>query len=336
MKKLLSIILSSVLSVCSVTAFSADTIRIVLNGTDLNMSVPSQIIDGRTMVPLRGIFQHLGATVEWNQETRTITSQKDGTEVIMQVDNPVMTVNGETIVLDVAPVIVNDNTLVPVRAIAESYNMRVNWYDEDKVVAISDITPLIPGDYVFDYESYEIMDHNNAYVTIGKTKYYAAIPEELNIVRERCYANHEIFCDDIWYRSSETTMRFNTGSYSGEGIFVSFDDFLTDYKERWPSSTDTYESIYFEPVRIGKHLGCIYINKHIQPFIEATDPEIKELQDLTESMGLLDKSDKITYEGVAYIINPDDYSDVCHLEIYTTDETKVDMIKSIITSLRTE
>ena len=127
---------------------SADGIKVILNGNELDFTddegnkVEPQIINDRTMVPMRKIFEALGAEIRWNPVDRAVLATKEGLEIGLQIDNMNATVtnNGETneIVLDAAPVIVDGRTLVPVRFIAESLNKNVIWDEEDRNVIITD------------------------------------------------------------------------------------------------------------------------------------------------------------------------------------------------------
>lgn len=112
-------------------------ISVQLNGILLNFDQPPIIVGGRTMVPLRAIFEQLGAAIEWNGETKTVTAVKEAITVSMQIDNPVISVNGNPITLDVAPIIVNGRTLVPARAVAESFGANVSWNGESRTVVIT-------------------------------------------------------------------------------------------------------------------------------------------------------------------------------------------------------
>jgi len=143
---------------CSVSAEESvttpPTIRVLLNGTELKFDVPPQIIDGRTMVPMRVIFEALGATVEWDEVTKTVTAMKDNIGMRLRIGSPNMAVvkmnidssgkviNAENpeikaITLDVPPQIVNSRTLVPVRAIAECFGAEVTWDEKSKTVTIT-------------------------------------------------------------------------------------------------------------------------------------------------------------------------------------------------------
>ena len=89
------------------------------------------------MVPLRAIFEALGASVEWDDATKTVTSVKGDTTVKLTIGNAAITVNGEDKALDVPAQIVDSRTLVPVRAIAESFGCDVAWDDATKTVTIT-------------------------------------------------------------------------------------------------------------------------------------------------------------------------------------------------------
>ena len=93
------------------------------------------------MVPMRAIFEALGATVDWNEAEQSITSTREGITIYMAIDNPVITVNGEGITLDVAPVKINDRTLVPIRAVAESFEAEVLWDEDAQRVDIKTASP---------------------------------------------------------------------------------------------------------------------------------------------------------------------------------------------------
>ena len=132
-----------------------DSIKVMQDGqyidfTDANGNkVEPQIINDRTMVPFRKIFNSLGVSDEnitWIAETRTIVAKKDNIEIELQIENNVAekTVSGETttITLDAAPVIYESRTLVPVRFIAESMEKLVGWDKYNRTVIIIDMAKI--------------------------------------------------------------------------------------------------------------------------------------------------------------------------------------------------
>lgn len=104
-------------------------ISVYLNGKKLSFDVQPQIINGRTMVPMRKIFEELGTVVGWNNNTRTAVAVRKGDVVRIAIGGQYMTCNGEQKLLDSPAVVISGRTLVPVRAIAESLNCDVEWYD---------------------------------------------------------------------------------------------------------------------------------------------------------------------------------------------------------------
>ncbi len=143
------LILTISILMLSVPVFAGNDILVQLNGdivdfTDSNgLKVEPQIINNRTMVPMRKIFEVLGADVKWDGTTKSITANTEELDIGLQINNKMATVkekNGETknITLDSAPVIVNNRTLVPVRFIAESLDNKVGWDAKNRAVIIID------------------------------------------------------------------------------------------------------------------------------------------------------------------------------------------------------
>lgn len=60
-------------------------IKIYVDGTELECDSPAFIENGNTMVPIRNIFEHLNAKVDWNNDTKTITAKKEDTEITLQI-----------------------------------------------------------------------------------------------------------------------------------------------------------------------------------------------------------------------------------------------------------
>jgi len=119
-------------------------ISVELNGSRIAFDQPPVIQDGRTLVPLRAIFEAMGATVEWEQQTRMVTSTLDGVTISLAVNSTQLIRNGEVITLDVPAQLVANRTLVPVRAIAESFGADVQWNQATRTVYITTDVSNIP------------------------------------------------------------------------------------------------------------------------------------------------------------------------------------------------
>jgi len=120
------------------SAEAQESIRVFIDNNQIEFDQPPVIENGRTLVPLRSVFEQLGAEVSWDDDTKTITGTKDGTKVVLKVGNYFATVNGAVVPLEVPAKISNGRTLVPVRFIAESINCAVGWQDSTKTIYITE------------------------------------------------------------------------------------------------------------------------------------------------------------------------------------------------------
>ena len=112
-------------------------VRVVLDGVFLDFDQPPVIQDGRTLVPLRVIFEAMGADVDWEDGTQTVTAARGNDVISLTIGRKAATKNGATITLDVPPALINGRTLVPVRFIAESFGAEVAWDDATQTVIIA-------------------------------------------------------------------------------------------------------------------------------------------------------------------------------------------------------
>lgn len=114
----------------------ANEIKVYINSVEVKFDVPPIIEKGRTLVPMRAIFEALGAEVYWDADTKTASAFKDDIGVAVQVDNIYANKNNSAVELDVAPKIVNSRMLVPLRFIGEAFGNVVSWDGNTKTVTI--------------------------------------------------------------------------------------------------------------------------------------------------------------------------------------------------------
>lgn len=144
MKKILCLLLTTILMISCITPVMANgNIKVRVGGELVKFDVQPQAINNRTMVPLRAIFEALGATVEWNNETQTVTSTKGDTTISLTLNSPTMHVNGEEVTLDSPACAIDGRTLVPVRAISEAFKLNVEWDGETRTVIIKKIVSVV-------------------------------------------------------------------------------------------------------------------------------------------------------------------------------------------------
>ncbi len=140
-KKIIAVIMAAVTVAMCASVFADDTIKVFVNGDQISFAELNPYIDNEhTLVPMREIFEALGADVEWDDETRTIISYDPVSDVsvTMQIDSDVMFVNETPIELETPPTIpANTSTaVVPVRAVAEGMNSVVGWDEATRTVTV--------------------------------------------------------------------------------------------------------------------------------------------------------------------------------------------------------
>ncbi|MED4353955.1 stalk domain-containing protein [Schinkia azotoformans] len=97
----------------------------------------AMIIEGRTLLPLRSIFESLGATVEWNAQTSTVTAEKESTKIVLQVNSKEAMVDGVVKSLDVPARLIENKTMVPVRFVSEALGAEVKWDNETNSAVVT-------------------------------------------------------------------------------------------------------------------------------------------------------------------------------------------------------
>ena len=156
--KSIALLLTAALLFCGLSfpVNAEGEIAVYVDGTQVKFDAQPRMIENRTMVPMRAIFEAIGATVNWNAETRTASSTFRGTTVSITVGTNVLLKNDTEIPLDVPAQVVESRTLVPVRAIAESFDCKVEWLGDIRTVRI----------VTTDLESYATDADREVYATV--------------------------------------------------------------------------------------------------------------------------------------------------------------------------
>lgn len=134
MKKRL--ILLSFLMVILISGIAWAVPNVVLDDTELTFDVPPVIENGRTLVPLRIIFESLGANVQWDQTTQTVTAIKDKTIIKLTINSDVAYKNDQSIKIDVPAKIKDGRTMVPLRFVSEAMGAYVGWDSTTETINI--------------------------------------------------------------------------------------------------------------------------------------------------------------------------------------------------------
>jgi len=123
------------------------------------------------MVPLRAIFESLGAEVGWEDSTETVTGKKGDIVVTLRLNDVEAVVSGKTILLDVAATQVEGRTFVPARFVAESFGADVKWDENRKQVIINTGAAAPEGRYYFVYNSLKVTDKDLASIKLFVNKF---------------------------------------------------------------------------------------------------------------------------------------------------------------------
>lgn len=118
-------------------AYAAKEVKIEIDGKAMvPKDMPAVIIDSRTMLPMRQIAQELGCEVNWNEAAKQIYVMRDSDIIVFTVDSKTGYENGKEFTMDVPATIVNDRTMLPVRALADALHLNIKWDDPNRIVSI--------------------------------------------------------------------------------------------------------------------------------------------------------------------------------------------------------
>lgn len=136
MKKL--ILTAAAMLMLTVPVMADDAVTVYSNGNEVTDK--GIIIDGRTVVPVRGVFEYMGYSVEYdaNTKTATLTNTKKETTITLTSGKNTFMVNDNVITPEVPQQIVNGKFMLPLRAVGEAVNAKVGWNSETKTATINE------------------------------------------------------------------------------------------------------------------------------------------------------------------------------------------------------
>lgn len=132
----LIIVVAAMTLVAPQTAPAQQAIRVYIDGRLTNFDVPPTSVQGRVLVPLRGIFEQLGATVDYDARSQHIVAVRDTQTVELTIGSRQASVNGAARLLDVPAFTINGRTMVPLRFIGESLGASVQWIAASQTILI--------------------------------------------------------------------------------------------------------------------------------------------------------------------------------------------------------
>lgn len=135
--KFKTVIATFIMSAVMCTAAFANEVSVSLNGEIIDF--PNQqptVVDGRTLIPLRGVFDKMGYSIDWDNDTKTATLEKDGKRISVQIGEKTIYVDGSPMAIDVPAQLINGSTMLPMRAITDASDTELLWDNENKIATI--------------------------------------------------------------------------------------------------------------------------------------------------------------------------------------------------------
>lgn len=171
--------------------YSDAKVNIIIDGEKLtDLAMEPIILNSRTLVPIRAIFEKTGAVVSWDGDRREAIIQKDNDVVIFKIDSNIATKNYmDTIILDVPAKIINSYTMVPVRAISDALGYEVIWEGSNRNVIINtnkemETTSNIITETTTETTTFEIITETTTETTTNNVK-----TNNLKIVWDQVYGS---------------------------------------------------------------------------------------------------------------------------------------------------
>jgi hypothetical protein len=193
-------------------AFALDNAPIViLDGRTLSFDVPPEIAGGQQLLPARAVFEAMGATVGWDEHTRTATATKGSTTVVLPLDSQFAEINDVPYTLAAAPEIVAGRILAPLSFVVDAFGAQAVWDDSTQTVTIADgpdsqipIRSTSPGGFDLLQRKFSQGNTDLLYPTVTDLA-DAAVQDQINddIVRQ-VYGYHQL----AWVGQSDPMTRY--------------------------------------------------------------------------------------------------------------------------------
>lgn len=111
--------------------------RVFIDGKQLVFDVEPTTEQGYLLVPLRAIFEGLGAQIDWNVKTKTVTAAKNDLQITLKIGENKAQKNGQEVSLTVPAKMIDNRTMVPLRFVGEALGTRVDWFSSIESVSIT-------------------------------------------------------------------------------------------------------------------------------------------------------------------------------------------------------
>lgn len=194
--------------------YADDEIKVFIDGQQVYFDVPPVMINDRVLVPMRAIFEALGAEVTWFEDTQTATGMNDAVTVSFMIGRNNMTRNNNDVQIDVPAQLINDRTMIPLRAASEPFGLDVTWDNDTSTVYMNhngSIQAVPNGDVVYVGEA-----NNGAGNGYGKVFDNATGA----IISSGYYENFQLKHGAYYYENDDYALGdFNNNLLNGYGTY---------------------------------------------------------------------------------------------------------------------
>jgi len=127
----------------------APYVKVFVDNQPVYFDQPAVIVAGRVLVPLRGVFERLGAIVAWDPTTETVLAQRGDTRIALRIGAPQATINGQAALMDVPALLVGGRTMVPLRFLSQALGAQVSWDAAAATVTVTSQQAALPPSQTF-------------------------------------------------------------------------------------------------------------------------------------------------------------------------------------------
>ena len=285
MKRFFSLFLCLILMLAcfNCTVMAVDNVKVILDGELVEFDVPAQIINGRTMVPVRKIFEELGMTVVWDSEVQKVTAYKKGVLVELTIDDTTVYRNSIEHTIEVPAQIVDGRTLVPARVVSEYAGAEVSWDGNTRTVYINSTDSI---KYINWNDNYEYWGETKDSVASGYGMLYDKADNSIAqiglFVDSRIVKGTDLYSDGECFVGDFKNGEWHNGTYyykSGDsyvGEFVNFKRhgdgtyFYKDgsfHKGKWENGQPNGYGIFYDSVEDVQYQGNFVNGKKVGNFL---------------------------------------------------------------------
>jgi Copper amine oxidase N-terminal domain. len=267
----MSVLLLTTFCASAVTVGAEETpITVVIDGATIDFGAdqtPVLTESGRTLVPMRKIFESMGASLNWVQETNTVTATKGAVTIVLKINENTATKNGTEVSLDQPAILLNGRTMVPVRFIGEALGAKVEWIAASRTVRIdTEAENILPTK-----KSIKILAIGNSF-SQDATKYVHAISaaDDVDVTIVNLYIGG-CSLKTHWTNATNDTAEY---SYELNGVSTGK---KTSIKEALES--DTWDFVTMQQVSqdSGKESTYFPYIENLATYIKGIEPQAKLL-----------------------------------------------------------